>query len=123
MCDEKNGFVGWVNKIGDDRPPGNGMVLRDGKFSLVRKVDVTSTYGPAPHYPETMQLTLTTDEGSFAAKGEAFANVPLRHRRAGEIARLAEIVCKYDFDGIEGYGISEYHDLMIDGVPAGMGEV
>lgn len=122
LCDEGNGFVGWITQIGDSRPPGNGMVLRDGKFSLVRRVDVDSTYGQPSHYPESMRLTLHTDDASYQATGEVQSLVPLRHRREGVTARLAEVVCQYDFDGIAGYGIAEYHDLMLDGVPAGMDE-
>ncbi len=123
LADEKNGFVAWVTKIGDERPPDRGMVLHDGDLSLVREVDITSTYGDAPHYPETMTLQLHTDKGTFDVRGRTTTLVPLRNRREGTIARLAEAVCRYDFDGRTAYGISEYHDLMVDGVPAGMDEV
>lgn len=122
LCDESNGFVGWVNRIGDERPPGNGMVLWNGDFQLVRAMDIKSTYGPPPHYPEAMRLTLTTDKGTYEATGEAFSLVPLRHRREGVTARLAEIVCSYELGDKRGYGIAEYHDLMEGGIPAGMDE-
>lgn len=123
LVDDSNGFVGWVSKIGDERVPDRGMVLHDGRFSLVTGIDVSSTYGEEPHYPETMGLTLHTEEADFAIKGEVLALVPLRHRRDDQIARLAELVCRYEFDGKTAYGISEYHDLMVDGVPAGIDEV
>jgi hypothetical protein len=123
LCDDKNGFVGWLNRVGDNRPPGNGMVLRDGKFSLVRRVEVTSQYGPAPYYPESMEIDLHTDDRVYHASGRVRACVPLRNRRDGVVARLAEVVNTYDFDGMEGHGIAEYHDIMLDGVPAGMHEV
>jgi hypothetical protein len=124
LADDKNGFVAWVQKIGDQRSPGNGMVLRDGVAELVSKVEVTSTYGAQkPHYPEGMTVTMTTQSGAtLSATGEVFHNVPLRHRREGVTARLAEVLVRYEFDGITGYGVSEYHDLMSDGVPAGLEE-
>lgn len=123
MVDEKNGFVAWSQKIGDQKAPGNGMVLRDGKFELVNKVDVTSSYGPAPHYPESMSVRMSTVDGEqIEASGEVFHNVPLRNRRDGKVARLAEVLVKLQFGGAVGYGISEYHDRMDDGVPAGMAE-
>jgi hypothetical protein len=123
LCDDDNGFVAWVTKLDGNRIPGNGMVLRDGKFAVVDRVDVSSTYGDAPHYPETLDVTLhTVDGASYRATGETFHNVPLRHRRDNQVARLAEIVVKYDFDGVEGHGIAEYHDLIEDGVPIGMHE-
>ena len=120
LCDDRNGFVGWVSKIGDEVTPPTGMVLRDGKLSLVRSVSLTSTYGDEkPHYPETLDITLRTDDGEFHATGEAFSLVPLRHRREGTVARLAEFLCSFEFEGMKGHGICEYHDLMDDDVPAG----
>jgi hypothetical protein len=123
MVDEKNGFVAWSQKIGDSRASGNGMVLRDGVVEQLDRVDVTSTYGPAPHYPQSMQVTMRTEAGEeVRASGEVFAVVPLRNRREGKVARLAEVLCRYEFQGGTGYGISEYHDRMDDGTPAGMSE-
>jgi hypothetical protein len=123
LADDKNGFVAWSQKIGDQRSPGNGMVLRDGVRELVTKVDVTSEYGSAPHYPTSMSVRMETESGEVVtATGEVFHNVPLRHRRGDEIARLTEVLVRFDVNGATGYGISEYHDLMHDGVPAGMSE-
>jgi hypothetical protein len=123
LADDKNGFVAWSQKIGDTRSPGNGMVLRDGVRELVTKVDVTSEYGPAPHYPTSMTVRMHTESGDVVtATGEVFHNVPLRHRRGDSIARLTEVLVRFDIAGSVGYGICEYHDLMADGVPAGMTE-
>lgn len=124
IADEKNAFIGWLTKIGDKRPPDRGMVLRDGKLSYVERIDIQSTYGPKPYYPETMRMTLHTVDGStHQVSGKPLNLVPLRNRRHGEVARLAELVCRYEFDGLTAHGISEYHDRMTDGVPAGMNEV
>jgi hypothetical protein len=124
LADERTGFVAWSQKIGDTRSPGNGMVLRDGKVELVTQVVVKSEYGPAPHYPTGMRVAMTTESGELLeASGTVFHNVPLRNRRDGQVARLAEVLMRIDFDGRTGYGISEYHDRMVDGVPAGMYEV
>ena len=123
MVDEKNGFVAWSQKIGEVRSPGHGMVLRDGHFERVNRVEVESEYGPAPHYPESMRVRLWTEAGEqIEATGEVFHNVPLRNRRDGQIARLAEVLVRLQFGNAVGYGISEYHDRMVEGVPAGMTE-
>jgi hypothetical protein len=123
MVDEGFGFVGWCTRIGDERPAGNGMVMRGGEVALVTAVEIESEYGPHPHYPTSMRIALTTDSGDvLRASGSVFANVPLRSRRDGVTARLAEVICRYEVDGRTGYGISEYHDLILDGVPAGMTE-
>ena len=123
LADDKNGFVAWSQKIGTERSPGNGMVLRDGVRELVTRVDVTSEYGPHPHYPTSMAVRMQTESGDVVtATGEVFHNVPLRHRRGDQVARLTEVLVRFDVNGTTGYGICEYHDLMQDGVPAGMSE-
>lgn len=123
LADEKNGFVGWVSKIGDERQPDRGIVLRDGELSFVESAEISTEYGPDPYYPEKVDMTLRTSAGEFEITGQRIHLVPLRNRRGGETARLAELVYRYDFDGLPAYGISEYHDRMVDGVPVGMGEV
>lgn len=123
LADDKNGFVAWSQKIGDERSRGNGMVLRNGVRELVTGVDVVSQYGAAPHYPRAMTVRMQTESGDeVTASGVVFHNVPLRHRRGDSIARLAEVLVRFDLGGSVGYGICEYHDLMVDGVPAGMAE-
>lgn len=124
IADEKNAFIGWLSKIGNQRTLDRGVVLRDGRISYVERIDLESTYGPKPHYPETMRMRLHTADGStHEVTGRALNLVPLRNRRDGEVARLAELVCRYEFDGLTAYGLSEYHDRITDGVPAGMHEV
>jgi len=122
LADDKNGFVAWTQKIGDTRSPGNGMVMRDGALDLVTRVEISSEYGSdKPHYPQTMAVTMQTESGELVTTtGEVFHNVPLRHRREGVTARLAEVLVKFDINGTVGYGICEYHDLMNNDVPAGM---
>ncbi|AXK32476.1 hypothetical protein DVA86_07215 [Streptomyces armeniacus] len=124
MTDERNGFVAWSQRIGDARAPGNGMVLRDGFVELVNKVTVESDYtDSAPYYATGMRVSMWTEAGErVEASGSVFHVVPLRNRRDGEVARLAEYLVKLDYQGATGYGISEYHDRMTDGVPAGMTE-
>jgi hypothetical protein len=121
--DDRNGFSVWSTKVGDTQQPGNGAVLHDGKLSLIRRVDVKSTYGDAPYHPQTVKATLTTDERTFELTCRTLPNViPLRHRREGYHARIAELLGRFEFEGMTGYGFLEYHDLLVDGVPAGLEE-
>lgn len=122
--DDRNGFAGWATRVGDSRPPGNGAVVRDGKIALVRRMDITSTYGDAPTYfPQQVDVVLATDDGPLEAGIDVLPNaVPLRHRREGYHARIGELLGRYEFEGRVGYGFLEYHDLLLDGVPQGMKE-
>lgn len=123
LVDDRNGFVAWLTRVGDQIGPASGMVLHDGEISLVRDVSISSTYDEeAPYYPGSVRVTLRTDAREYSVSGRMFATVPLRHRRDGTVARILELLCSYQFEGRVGYGISEYHDLMIDGMPAGRTE-
>jgi hypothetical protein len=132
MIDERNGFVAWSLRVDDRGEPGSGMWMRDGVVSRLIAIDVDSDYGPPPHYPTGMRLVMTAQSGErVTVSGEVLAAVPLRNRKAGAVARLAELVCRYTVEtdtggsGIAGrtaYGIAEYHDLILEGVPAGMGQ-
>ncbi|MEY9211781.1 hypothetical protein NI17_008775 [Thermobifida halotolerans] len=123
MVDERNGFVAWTQKIGDTQSPGNGMVLRDGVMERVDRVTVKSEYGGAPYYATSMRVSMWTESGERVdATGSVFHVVPLRNRRNGEIARLAEYLVELDYRGRTGYGISEYHDRIIEDIPAGISE-
>lgn len=123
MVDDRNGFVAWTQKIGDTQSPGHGMVLRDGVMERVTRVEVKSEYGGAPYYATSMRVAMWTEAGERVdATGRVFHLVPLRNRRDGEIARLAEYLVELDFQGMTGYGISEYHDRIIEDIPAGISE-
>jgi hypothetical protein len=123
--DADNGFAGFTSRVGDNRAPGTGAVVRDGKVSLVRRMEIKSTYGEAPTYfPQRVDAILTTDDDRLEVQIDTFPNaVPLRHRREGYHARIAEVLGRFEFDGRVGYGFLEYHDLLVDGVPRGIAEV
>ena len=119
--DELRGFGAGGQKIGDTRWPGNGMVLRNGVVELVNKVEIASEYGDAPHYPTSMTVSMWTESGEQVdASGEVFHCVPLRNRRDGVVARLAEALVRLRFQGSVGYGNRAYHHHMEDAIPAGM---
>lgn len=123
MFDERTAFVAWAIRVGEQRAPGSGMLMTDGRVSSLVAVDVGTEYGAAPYYPKAMRLTLTAEAGQIVtATGEVLGIVPLRNRRDGVTARLAEVVVRFESNGRTGYGIAEYHDLILDGVPAGMAE-
>ncbi len=122
MCDESNGFVGWISRIGDVRPAGKGMVLRDGTLSLVQRVGVSSEYSDPPYYVRSMRVDMEAAGRTWTATGRVQSLVPLRNRREGVVARLVEAVCEFEFEGMRGHGFCEYHDIIEDGVPAGMAE-
>ena len=48
-----------------------------------------------------------------------WSNIPLRNRREGIVTRITEGMTKWSCEGIEGAGLSEYLDQIIDETPVG----
>jgi hypothetical protein len=122
IADENNFFEGFRWKIDGENPPDFGIVSIDGRVSFFDRVDFSTTYGPAPYYPETVTMTLHTPEGPVEVTGEQIHLAPLRHRKGEHVARIARSVFRCQFAGHTTIGWSEYHDQVIDGRPIGMSE-
>lgn len=124
FVDLDNYFAGWLHGVGEEpRSTGMGVVHRNGVTYPLAKMELHSGYGGEHSFPTDTHLIMTTEEGrAFEAHGTAFHTVPLRHRGGSETTRIVEIVCRQEFDGLVGYGFSEYLDAIKDGAPAGIEE-
>ena len=109
------------------RPDGTqsqgGMVLRDGEYVMIREVRIESEYD-ADDCQTRMRAWARTDEREYVITGEVMSLIPLRNRRTtpeGEdlMTRITEGMTRYTCDGLTGYGLSEYLDQVVDGVPVG----
>lgn len=104
-----------------------GFVWEDAKLHIVDNVDVATTWAGTDHYHRSLQLTLSSSrsEKSWVIAGDAFNLIPLRNRRTtpeGDelLTRISEGMTEWTLaDGRKGYGMSEYLDQIIDGVPVG----
>jgi hypothetical protein len=121
LFDESTAFVAWSLRVGAEREPGSGMIMRDGRPIALVGVEVHSEYGADPYYPTSMTVAMTAEDGTVTAvTGTVRSTVPLRNRRDGITARLSELVVEYRMGDRIGFGVAEYHDLILDGRPAGM---
>jgi hypothetical protein len=124
--DDDHGFI-LVRAVGPTKTTRSGFVWDAGKFHLVDDFDMRNEYADAPHY-ELKRTTLKIRSGSRAWKAEGIpqAWLPLRHRQndaAGKPAllRIVKSPTQWTTDeGRTGPGMCEYHDLMIEGRPAGI---
>ena len=48
-----------------------------------------------------------------------WSSIPLRNRRNGMTTRIVEGMTRWRSDGLEGSGLSEYLDQIVDGQPVG----
>ncbi len=116
-----------IGGAGGTAYPG-GMVLRtdaDGATGYLPIIDVSidSEYDDQGRAVR-QTIEVTTSERSYTVVGEAISMVPLRNRRKAADGsrletRITEAMTRFSCDGRVGYGMSEYLDQIVDGVPVG----
>ncbi len=100
------GFVYDRARYGDDR------------FVAIRDAAIESDYDDE-WIPSSNTLVVTTDDHTYTVTGEIWSTIPLRNRRDGRLTRITEGATRWAYDGIDGSGMSEYLDQIVDGVPVG----
>jgi hypothetical protein len=101
-----HGFLYDKQRYGDDR------------WVQVRNAELTSDYD-ADWYPLKNRVVVTTDDHTYEVTGDVWSNIPLRNRRDDMVTRITEGMTKWHYEGIEGAGLSEYLDQIIDETPVG----
>ena len=101
-----------------------GMVFRDGAYDLIQTCRIESAWD-ADDCQTSLRASITTQGGkSYEVSGRVLSLIPLRNRRRAAdgselITRITEGMTEYRCNGLIGYGLSEYLDQIIDGVPNG----
>lgn len=109
----------------DDHVSGN--VLRDGVYEPVLDGRIDTVWDEAG-LPASLTATVCTAEGEYTLHGEVLSLVPLRHRSArnpddlSSYTRITEAMTRYTCEGRTTLGMSEYLDLVQDGVPVSMAQ-
>jgi hypothetical protein len=103
-----HGFLYDKARYGDDR------------WVSIRDVSLASDYD-AEWFPHASTCTVKTDDASYEVRGDIWSNIPLRNRREGMVTRITEGMTRWSIEslGLEGAGLSEYLDQIIDEVPVG----
>jgi hypothetical protein len=104
---------------GPDRVSGN--VLRNGAYEPVLDGRIETQYDAA-WIPQGLTAWVTTAQSTYVMKGSVRTTVPLRHRKVGAAdwrtyTRITESITEYSCEGRTVLGMTEYCDLMNDGVP------
>lgn len=106
---------------GNRRASGFLYDARDGgdtKPKTIRKVELSSDYDDA-WYPLKNKVLVHTDDRVYEVEGDVWSNIPLRNRREHMVTRITEGMTRWSCEGLEGAGLSEYLDQMIDDEPVG----
>ncbi|MBO9650392.1 MAG: hypothetical protein J7605_17965 [Variovorax sp.] len=99
----------------------SGNVLRDGVYEPVIDGRIETEYDEA-WIPKGLTAWVTTERKTYVMKGRILTTVPLRHRKVGAsdfktYTRITESMTQYTCEGHTVLGMTEYCDLMNDGVP------
>ncbi|MEQ1753468.1 MAG: hypothetical protein ABL973_04985 [Micropepsaceae bacterium] len=111
-----------VGETGEPRQ--GGMVLKDGRYDLIKSVSIESDWDEAWHQT-SMRANVTTESGAnYRVDGKVISLIPLRNRRNALdgrdlVTRITEGFTEYRCNGLVGYGMSEYLDQIVDGRPVG----
>lgn len=99
----------------------SGNVLRNGVYEPVLDGEIDTQYDAA-WYPRSLTVKVTTAQGVYVIQGKVLSTVPLRHKRAGATdwstyTRITESMTEYTCNGRTVLGMTEYCDVMNNGVP------
>jgi hypothetical protein len=126
--DDDSGFM-LVRAVGADKRTRSGHVWDGGEFYVVDDFAMRNTYADGPHHQLlSVEVLMRAAGRTWTASGRPQSWVPLRHRQSdgqgGEaILRIVKSPTEWTWDdGRSGAGHCEYHDLLEDGVPAGLAD-
>ncbi|MCX7619895.1 MAG: hypothetical protein N2037_03495 [Acidimicrobiales bacterium] len=125
---EEFGFMGSRIARRDGEGTRGGFVWDGERLHLCNDFHIQSTWTGADRYHESIAATLrAADEDGkpieWRVTGEVLSLIPLRNRRDGLVTRISEGLTRWTLaDGRIGYGLSEYLDQIVGGMPVGLGE-
>jgi hypothetical protein len=90
----------------------------DAHWVPIRGVELTSDYDEE-WFPLKNKAVITTDDHVYEVHGDVWSNIPLRNRRADLVTRITEGMTRWSYGDLEGAGLSEYLDQIVDGTPVG----
>lgn len=98
----------------------SGNVLRNGVYEEVIDGRIDTDYD-GQFMPRALTAEVVTREGRYTLSARVLATVPLRHKRVGGDARnytrITESMSEYRCGDLRALGMTEYCDVVRDGVP------
>ncbi|OCC23550.1 hypothetical protein MB02_10240 [Croceicoccus estronivorus] len=118
------GFM--IHKLADEtnRARRSGVLMLDNAYHEIADFDLVTDWSPTRD-PRNVLVNVITEDGKRATiKGEILSLAPLRNRREENgrelLSRIAEGHTRWEWDGVIGYGMTEYIERVAeDGTLAG----
>ena len=99
-----------------------GVLLVDGEYEDITDLDIITDWTEARD-PRRIRIGVRTAKRKAVISGEILTLAPLRNRRKADgetlVSRIAEGFTRFDWDGREGFGMTEYIERIEDGKLAG----
>jgi hypothetical protein len=122
------GFMG--SRIARRDGPGTraGFVWEDGALHLCNDLRLSTVWDGEDRYHTAIEVELSSGQRRWVVHGTVLRLIPLRNRRAAPdgselLTRICEGLTRWTLDdGRVGFGLSEYLDQIVDGVPVGLAE-
>lgn len=108
-------------------PRQGGMVLKDGKYDLISEVSIDTDWDENWYQTGLRARVKTRSGAEYDIEGKVLSLIPLRNRRkapdGAELnTRITEGMTEYRCNGMVGYGMSEYLDQIVEGIPVSVSE-
>jgi hypothetical protein len=102
----------------------SGTWFADGRLYPIEGIELDTVWDDQ-HYPSEIGARITSAAGDHELRGAVVLDAPLRNRRkhpdgTQTVSRIVESLTQWSFEGRTAWGLSEYLDKMVDGIPAGM---
>jgi hypothetical protein len=119
--DRNFGVVVTIRGRRGDAPVITGNILRNGVFEPVEKVSLQTEWDN-DFYHRSFTARLETAQRTYELQGRVIAEIPLRHKPLpgsdpSSYTRIVESLTEYRCDGRTVVGMSEFCDVMTNGVP------
>jgi hypothetical protein len=127
-CGDDFGFMLSIIAGRDGQRKRSGIIFADGVYHPVRDCTIETSWRGPDLFHEKIRAVARTDDREYRISGTVRSLIPLRNRRKtpeGDIlmTRISEGLTEWHIDGVGvGYGLSEYLDQIVDGVPVGTAE-
>lgn len=100
-----------------------GMVLKNGRYDLIEAAALTTHYDDAL-YPRRLSVQVRTAVDRYDITANVLSLIPLRNRRQRDDGtwmqtRIIEGYTQFSCNGMTGFGMAEYLDQIVDGLPVG----
>jgi hypothetical protein len=103
-------------------------VWEDGALHLCNDLRLSTVWDGEDRYHTAIEVELSAGQRRWVVHGTVLRLIPLRNRRAAPdgselLTRICEGLTRWTLDdGRVGFGLSEYLDQIVDGVPVGLAE-